>query len=144
MNGQSDLEKFGLDTSVVLRLIVGEPVDQMETAYDFVSALCDSGEPPMISDLTICETYFAAWQHYNVPKPVALEKLCQLLESGKVVPEHDSRVLDVIKISKSSSNKPGFVDRLIHAQYRQASRQLVTFEKASKRLVGTRVLKAAK
>ena len=41
-----------------------------------------------------------------------------------------------------SSQKPGFVDRMIHAQYAMIPATLITFDKASKKLDGVIVLKA--
>ena len=39
-----------------------------------------------------------------------------------------------------ASAKPGFLDRLIHAEYAELGAPLATFEKAARKLPGTRVL----
>ena len=132
---------FGLDTSVVLRLIAGDPPWLTETALRFLDKMKASETPVVVADLVVAEAYYALSHHYSVPKPVALARLLAMFDSGLVHPETGSRVVEILKLALSSSKKPGFVDRLIHAQYRKASRQLVTFEKATKRLVGTVLLK---
>jgi hypothetical protein len=41
-----------------------------------------------------------------------------------------------------ASANPGLVDRLIHAEYMQSVKEVLTFENASSRLTGVRVLVA--
>jgi predicted nucleic acid-binding protein len=135
------MEKFGLDTSVVLRLLTGDPPAQAQSAFRFVQDLHARGEPAHLSDQTVSEAYFALQHHYGVPKKDALTQLLSFLESGWVREEPNGTAKKTLQAALSSAQKPGFVDRLIHAQYRRASCRLATFEKASKRLVGTVLLK---
>ena len=133
-------ERFGLDTSVVLRLIVGEPEDLAERAARFLSEVVEAGDSLIVSDLVLCETYFALHTHYGVPKREAIKVLAQMLTEGPVQAVDQSPILNVLKASAKGPQKPGFVDRLIQAQYEALKADTVSFEKASKFLPRTRVL----
>lgn len=89
-----------------------------------------------ISDLVIVEAYYALHAHYGVPKKEAIKALRSLLESEQF--QGSAQALEVL--AHVAPNKPGFVDRLIHAQYSARGASLVTFEKAGSRLPGTMVL----
>jgi predicted nucleic acid-binding protein len=126
---------------VVLRLLTGEPAVQAERALRFLEEALAEGHTPIVSDLVVAETYFALHAHYGVPKKEALRTLAEFLRSGLVAPEHGGGALDALDAAVASSQKPGFVDRLIHSQYMQIAGVLVSFEKASGRLEGAVVLK---
>jgi predicted nucleic acid-binding protein len=133
-------KRFGLDTSVVLRLIVGEPEPQADRAARFLTEALDVGDSLIVSDLVLCETYFALHTHYDVPKREAIKGLTQMLTEGPVTAVDGSPILNVLKASAKGPQKPGFVDRLIQAQYEALQADTVSFEKASRRLPRTRVL----
>ena len=93
----------------------------------------------MISDLVVAESYFALQSHYGVSKREALAALRELLESGDVVPSgHALRVLR--ETPQPATAKPGFIDRVIHAEITQAGGRLLTFERSAAKLAGTMVL----
>ena len=129
----------GLDTSVVLRLLVGVPEHQAQVAQTFLDELFEAGEQAAVSDLVVSEVYFALQFHYKVPKSQALASLKAMFESGEVASlGHAGSILDSRGLA---SAKPGFVDRLIHAEYEANADGMATFEKKAGRLASTRVLK---
>jgi predicted nucleic-acid-binding protein len=129
----------GLDTSVVLRLLTGEPEDQAEQARRFFETQVAKGLPPCVSDQVISEAYFALCYHYEVPKSEALRVLAAFVNGGEVISLGVSA--EILKQPNLARAKPGFLDRVIHAQYVDAGAQgLATFEKASARLPGVVVL----
>lgn len=128
----------GLDTSVVLRLLVGEPGAQAAKAHVLLDQLTERNEVALISDLVVSEVYFALQYHYQVPKKEALSVLRDFLNSPEI--ENDGVALNVLAIPKLESAQPGFVDRIIHEQYRGSVGEMVTFEKAAKKLPDTTVL----
>jgi len=130
----------GLDTSVVLRLLVGAPPDQARAALAFVRQNLGAGRRVVASDLVISEAYFALHAHYEVPKPEAVAALLEMLRSGLVGPADGPAITRVLEAAARAPAKPGVVDRLIHAQYERMSASLVTFERAAARLAGTIVL----
>jgi len=133
--------KIGLDTSVVLRLLTGEPEAQARLALAEVQTLTTRGVSLFVSDLVTSEVYFALQYHYAVPKVEALSILAQFFaESGVQALGAAAAVLSVRGLAKAN---PGFVDRLIHAGYISSVGEVLTFEKAAGRLQSVRVLTTA-
>ena len=128
----------GFDTSVVVRLLIGEPIEQSERARGFLDQLFISGEQAVVSDLVVAEAYFALQYHYQVPKEKAIEALRQMFESGEVV--GGGVAPKILKTKNLATANPGFVDRMIHLGYLQEGQEMVTFEKKSGRLEGVQVL----
>jgi hypothetical protein len=63
-----------------------------------------------------------------------------MFERGVVCAPQDSHAADVLRALKSSGQKPGLVDRLIHARCAAMPAGMATFEKASRKLAGAVVL----
>lgn len=105
----------GLGTSVVLRVLVGEPVDLARTALLELTRRVAEGEAVFVSDLVVAETCHALQFHYGVPKVDALAMLRTFLgQSGVRCLGAAGDVLDTPGLATSN---PGFVDRLIHAEH---------------------------
>lgn len=136
-----DTAAWGLDTSVVVRLLVGEPVHQADAALRFLHEARAHGRPVWVSDLVASEAYFAMHTHYSIPKRQALLALLELLESRLVSPEPNGSAAKVLQETIRESRKLGFLDRLIHAQYERRPALLVSFERAALRLPHTKLLK---
>jgi predicted nucleic-acid-binding protein len=128
----------GLDTTVVLRLLTGEPEGQARAALAEVQARVRRGARLLVSDLVVSEAYFALQHHYGVPKDAALALLDRFLrESGVQGLGAAGRVLETPGLATA---RPGFVDRLIHAEYVHSAGEILTFEQAAGRLPAVRVL----
>ncbi len=131
----------GLDTSVVLRLLTGEPQKQAQIALAEIQELIGRGVLLIVSDLVVAETYFALQHHYAVPKVEALTLLAHFLGEKGIQPS--GMAANVLSVPNLATAKPGFVDRLIHAAYRQSAYEMLSFEKAAGRLSGVRILPTA-
>ncbi len=130
--------KTGLDTSVVLRLLLGQPADQAARAVAFLDRLSRGGHHAVVSDLVVAEAYFALQHHYDVSKKDVLLGLQRLFADGEIEPL--GAAAEVLATDGLASAKPGFVDRLIHGAYAGAADEMVTFEKAAGKLKSVRVL----
>jgi predicted nucleic-acid-binding protein len=131
--------KTGLDTSVILRLLTGEPDPQARCALAEVKALLGQGTILLVSDLVVAELYFALQHHYAVPKAEALTLIANFLNEKGI--QSDGAAASVLAVPNLATAKPGFVDRMIHAAYTQQSAdEMLSFEKAARRLPGVRVL----
>jgi predicted nucleic-acid-binding protein len=130
--------KTGLDTTVVLRLLLGQPVDQAARAVALLDELSGRGHQAVVSDLVVSETYFALQHRYGVSKRDALRGLSRLFASGEILPL--GAAAEVLAADGLASAKPGFVDRLIHGGYAASAAGMATFEKAAGKLEGARVL----
>jgi len=132
----------GLDTSVVVRLLTKQPPAQAARALGLLNDLKAAGQTAFVSDFVVGEAYFALHAHYDVSKAEAIQALRQLIESGMVTPEPGGCSLVALKSMTTTPGKPGFADRLIHAQYRRGGNRVASFETAFRRLDGTIVLVA--
>ena len=130
----------GLDTSVVMRLLTGEPPKQTRRAYEYLLELQQNGQEAIVSDLVVSEAYFALHAHYGVPKSEAVEALLDFLRAGLVAPEPGGRAIEALTAMTAAPGKPGFVDRMIHAQYLALPAQVASFETAFRRLPNTVIL----
>lgn len=121
----------GLDTSVVVRLLVGEPVDQVRAASERLARLHDAGTTILVTDLAVAEAYYALHHHYGVPKREARDLLRRFVESGVVA-------LDPVTSINAFPDSAGtcFVDRLIHERHRAHAGTTLTFERGQAKLVG--------
>lgn len=128
----------GLDTSVVLRLLVGVPADQAAAAAAFLDDVRRRGDQAVVSDLVVAETYYALQFHYDVTKADALKALASLVATGEIAAIGEAG--SILTQTGLARAKPGFVDRLIHAAYTGEGGGMATFEKAGGRLPGTTVL----
>jgi predicted nucleic-acid-binding protein len=128
---------IGVDTSFVLRLLVGEPKAQAKSAVVELNRLSAEGKQIAVSDLVVAETYFALQHHYKVPKKEALDTLKKFLNAPEVKSLGAASV--VLAEPNLSRANPGFVDRLIHANYLSLTAGMLSFEKAAKKLSRTKV-----
>lgn len=75
---------IGLDTSVVLRLLIGEPRAQAEVARRRTERALIAGEKVIVTDLVAVEMFHALRHHYDVPQAVALSRLQEFFSAGVV------------------------------------------------------------
>jgi len=122
---------IGLDTSVVVRLLVGLPAAQAREARRRLERAVEEEEPAVVSDLVIAEAYFALQHHYGVPKAEAQRILRRFVESA-VVQIDPSNSLTAL----GATGGAGLVDRLIHLRYRGLGAITVTFERRQGSLEG--------
>lgn len=127
-----------LDTSIVIRLLLGHPADQYQRATAFLRGQLEARQAVHVGDLVLVEAYFALQSFYQLPKADALEALVLFVRhSGVTITPGAQAVLGLPRLATA---KPGFVDRLIHGASRTDGHTLVTFEKAAARLPATHVL----
>ncbi|MEO7458267.1 MAG: PIN domain-containing protein [Gemmatimonadaceae bacterium] len=124
----------GLDTSVVVRLLVGAPPEQAEAARRMLDDQPRSS--CAVSDIVVGEAYFALRHHYAVPHARAVHALSALLADSRVRTTGVARqVLAQIPDRESGA---GLMDRLIHGDYQRDDIDMLTFDRAAARLTGAR------
>jgi len=128
------------DTSVIMRLLTGQPLEQFHAAVAFLDETEGSGQKVFVSNLVVLESYFACQHHYGMAKIDVLDGLARLLGASTFVVH--PQLLPLLATHGLSTAKPGFLDRLIHAEAATVGLPLVTFEKAAARLPDTRLLGA--
>jgi len=132
--------RAALDTSVVMRLLTGQPLEFAAPARRYMAETEQAGAKVFVSNLVVLEAYFACQHHYGMAKGAVLAGLQQLLSIPTFVVH--PQLLPLLATEGLAAAKPGFLDRLIHAEASTARLPLVTFEKAAARLPHTQVLKA--
>lgn len=129
--------RFGIDTSVLVRLLVGEPVGDFEDCVRTLSALIeDDGAEVFASNQVIGEAYVAVQHHYGVTRADARTGLLDVLRSGLVAPLNGRAVLEAIE----AANGAGLFDRLIADEYTRASLEILTLDRRMAALPGARRL----
>ena len=129
-----------LDTSVVIRLLMGEPAGHYELATRFLKDHMAAGITIHVSDLVLAEAYFALQSYYGLTKADALAALTLFARHGGVTITPVAAA--VMAHPKLATAKSGFVDRLIHGNSHSAGHTLITFELAANKLPTTLVLRS--
>ena len=123
---------LGIDTSVLVRLLVGEPVPLAGKAKSRLLEAHRVREAVIVSDLVIAEAYHALKYHYEIAPADIRRSLLTMLTSGLVQPEPGSAALAVLQAK--AMGKAGLVDRLIHARYESDGMITLTFDKTQAKL----------
>lgn len=123
---------YGIDTSILVRLLVGEPAAVATKVRKRLLELHRLRQPVIASDLVIAEGYVALKYHYDVEPAAIRAGLQAMLASGLVQPAPGSAVLAVLQ--SKVGGKAGFVDRLIQASYVADGMTVLTVDKAQARI----------
>lgn len=129
---------FGLDTSVVLRLLTGQPQDLAAKALARYQDGIAAGDDFSVSDLVAAESYYAIQHHYGKTKEEALDAL-RSFSSGEGISfsQNFAAAIDTPNIHKAS---PGFVDRILVSGYGERGQITLSCEKSFRRLPDTEVI----
>ena len=129
--------RFGIDTSVLVRLLTGEPPDKFEHCVSRLRKLIeDGGAEVFASNQVIGEAYVAVQHHYGVSKNDARAGLKDVLRSGLVSPLNGRAVFEAL----DAGSGPGLFDRLIADEYTRAGVEIVTLDRRMASLPGVRGL----
>jgi predicted nucleic acid-binding protein len=129
----------GIDTSVLVRVLTGEPRELALLALDYLLDREKAGDRVLVSDLVLAEAYYALQHHYGASKKEALNALGAFLASPGI--EGTGEAAAVISTPNLESAKPGFIDRVIHRTYLHSGvEEVATLERAAARLPQVRVL----
>jgi predicted nucleic acid-binding protein len=129
--------RFGIDTSILVRLATGDPADLYTHCVERLTALIESeGAEVFASNQVIGEAYIALQHHYGVTKAEAREGLASLLQSGLVAACNGQAVLHIL----SEPSGCGLLDRLIADDYRRADLLTLTLDRKMAKLSGARLL----
>ncbi|RMG88288.1 MAG: type II toxin-antitoxin system VapC family toxin [Candidatus Dadabacteria bacterium] len=129
--------RFGIDTSILVRLLTGDPEDEFRACVEALTQKIEGeGAEVFASNMVIAEAYIAVQHHYGVTKAEARQGLLSVLQSGLVAPLNGRGVLDALK----ETGGCGLVDRLITDDYRAADLLTLTLDRRMARLPGARRL----
>lgn len=129
---------YGIDTSVLVRLLTGHPTKDFAATSDALQALFNA-EPTaelMASNQVIGEAYITLQHHYGLSKPDARDGLRAFLADGIVGPLNGAVVLEVLKEKKGA----GLMDRLIAQDYAAQGLTVLTNDRSMAKIAGVRLL----
>ena len=118
--------RFGIDTSILVRLLTGKPAADFEYCVRKLSRLVqETAAEILASNQVIGEAYVAVQHHYGATKADARSGLADVLRSGLVAPLNGRAVIEALEASGS----PGLFDRLIADDYRSAGLETLTLDR---------------
>ena len=126
-------QRYGIDTSVLVRLLTGLPENEFERCDRELSAMVERrGVEVLVSNQVIGEAYVAVQHHYGLTRGDARAGMLRLLTCGLVVPLNGREVLQALQ----SSGGPGLFDRLIVEGYSRAGLETLTLDRTMASLPG--------
>ena len=117
--------RIGIDTSVLVRLALGEPSRDFARSVERIEALIDEGHEIFASNQVVGEAYMTLQHHYGASKNDARTALHRALTSGLVAPLNGRTVIDALE----SSGGPGLFDRLIADDYARSGLETLTLDR---------------
>lgn len=108
---------LGIDTNVLVRLLVADDADQTRRARRIVEKSVDQGRPVLVSLLVLIETEWVLRSRYELDKGTILTAFRGLLESRDLAFEDESAVEEALFHWKDGNC--GFADCLISAHNRR-------------------------
>lgn len=127
----------GIDTSILVRLAVGDPEPDFERCVAALRTLVeDHGREVFASNQVVGEAYVAIQHHYRVSDTDTRAALINVLTSGLVAPLNGQSVILALR----SKGQPGLFDRLIADDYSRAGLQTLTLDRRMASLPGAQRL----
>ena len=127
---------LGIDTNVVIRLIVADDADQTRRARKLVEQALSHDEPVLVSLLVLLESEWVLRSLYGFSREALLGIFRALLETRELSFEDAPAMEEALFRWKDSAC--GFSDCLIAAHNRQMGcRATATFDRKAARLPGT-------
>lgn len=117
---------YGIDTSVLVRLLTGLPDDGYRETVDRLTALRQRPATTVVAiNIVVAEAYAVLQHHYDLSKADSREALISVLTSGLVEPASGDAVIAALR----SPKEPGLTDRLILLDHAALGATLVTHDR---------------
>ena len=130
-------QPYGIDTSVLVRLVTATPEPDFQRCVNELRILIEEHDAEVFaSNQVIGEAYIVLQHHYGISASDARSALADVLTSGLVAPLHGQSVILALR----SSGGPGLFDRLIADGYSRASLETLTLDRQMATLPSVRRL----
>ncbi|MBX9456389.1 MAG: type II toxin-antitoxin system VapC family toxin [Rhizobium sp.] len=80
---------IGIDTNVLLRFILADDAEQLDSARAFLTAR-SADDPAFVSLMVLAETYWVLRRRYKIANEVVVQTFRQLLDSQELMFEDES------------------------------------------------------
>jgi predicted nucleic acid-binding protein len=128
---------YGIDTSIFVRLLTGDPADGFERCVRALTALVEEDEAEiLVSNQVIGEAYIVLQHHYGISKAEARAALGTVLRSGLVAPLNGAEIFALL----AAQGGCGLLDRLIADDYHRRGLESLTLDARMARLAHARKL----
>ena len=129
---------FGIDTSVLVRLLTRDPQDEYERCVERLMTLVEEQDGEIAaSNQVVGEAYIAVQHHYGVSRDDARVALLRLLQKSGLVRPLNGRA---VVLALMSTGSPGLFDRLIADDYDRAGLEVFTLDRRMAALPNVRRL----
>jgi predicted nucleic acid-binding protein len=129
--------RFGIDTSVLVRLATGDPESEFDRCVSMLAGLIQNNSAEIYaSNQVIGEAYIVLQHHYGVSKADSRAALASVLRSGLISPLNGQSVFDALSVVSGC----GLLGRLIADDYRKAGLITLTLDRQMAALVQTQLL----
>ena len=126
---------LGIDTNVLVRLLVADDALQTRRARALVERALDHDDPILVSLPVVIETEWVLRSRYGFDKPATLSSLRHLLAARELTFEDESALEEALY--QWNEGAAGFVDCLIAAHNRRLGcSATATFDAAAARIPG--------
>ncbi len=125
-------QPYGIDMSVLVRLVTAEPERDFQHCVDELRALTERDAEIFASNQVIGEAYIVLQYHYDISPDDARSALVDVLTSGMVAPLNGQTVISTLE----ESGGPGVFDRLIADGYTHAGMETLTLDRQMAQLSG--------
>ncbi len=123
---------YGIDTSVFIRLLTGDPEAEYEKTVRRFEARFEK-EPQsefFVSNQVIVEAYIALQHHYGITKSAARSAMLDVFSSGLCSPLNGASVIAALQADQGC----GVLDRLIADDYAKSDMKVLTNDLKMSRL----------
>jgi predicted nucleic-acid-binding protein len=133
---------IGIDTNVLLRLLVRDVDAQVKAAERFVATHCSSKEPGYVSRVVVIEIVWALRGFYGYDRSQIAASIRALLNISELEVESAEEIHRAIADFETTS--AGFVDCLLaRTNYAAGCEHTVTFDRKAAKLEGFKLLSGA-
>ncbi len=130
-------QRYGIDTSILVRLLTGDPEEIFADCVRKLTTLVEAQEAEIFaSNQVIGKAYIAVQHHYGVSKSETRSGLLQVLRSGLVVPLNGGSVF----VALETTSGCGLLDRLIADDYQHTNLITLTLDRKMAALADTQRL----
>jgi predicted nucleic-acid-binding protein len=130
---------IGIDTKILLRLIVADEPRQAVAARNFIIENCDADEPGFVSNVVLAELAWTLAKVYEFRRDQIADAIAQILETVQLDVEASSDVAAAVKDYRKGP--ADFADCLLgRANVAAGCTHTVTFDRKAAKLPGFKLL----
>jgi predicted nucleic-acid-binding protein len=130
---------IGIDTNLLLRVILVDDPRQAAAARDFIAGNCSAGDPGYISNIVLVELAWSLAKPYAFSRARIADVIEQILETAQLQVESSTDVAAAVREYRSGS--ADFADCLLGRSNLTAEcSHTVTFDRKAAKLTGFELL----